>query len=101
MKTMTNVQAIRNFPALLGRAGFGGQRIMVTRYGSPLAMIGPVTIKDAAALKRLIEKTESRTAPVKVNSARLAKAKAAAAARIAASAARTTTSNPTTHKEPK
>ena len=56
-------------------------------------MIGPVTIRDAAALRRLIEKTEARTAAVKADPVRLARVRAAAAARIAARAALPTSSN--------
>ena len=62
MKFMSASEANRNFSAILGMAT-GGEEIIITSHGKPVAMIGPLTRgeeKRAAARAKLFKRLNSQ-----------------------------------------
>jgi len=48
MAELTSKEAARNFSALVSRAAFGGERIVLTRHGRPIAAV--VSVADLEKL---------------------------------------------------
>lgn len=58
LRTMTAAGARSQFSEIVDRAAFGGERVVVTRRGKPLAAL--VTIEDLALLEELEDRADVR-----------------------------------------
>jgi len=62
LRTMTAAGARSQFSEIVNRTAFGGERVVVTRRGKPLAAL--VTIEDLALLEELEDRADARDFPV-------------------------------------
>ncbi len=58
LRTMTAAGARSQFSEIVNRTAFGGERVVVTRRGKPLAAL--VTIEDLALLEELEDRADAR-----------------------------------------
>jgi len=68
LRTMTAAGARSRFSEIVNRTAFGGERVVVTRRGKPLAALVP--IEDLALLEELENRTDARDFRVALKAAR-------------------------------